>query len=84
MSENLPLKTTEAIEICRAWFAHNDRQRAKTKRLAELAALARTGPEGHEKARKELAQIDRAPTVYDGGRLEPAVRQLLKHIGFED
>ena len=71
------MTTDEAIEICEAWFAHNERQHAKTKRLAELAALARTGPEGHEKARKELAQIDRTPTVYDGGRLEPAVRQLI-------
>jgi hypothetical protein len=74
------MTTDEAIEICNAWFAHNERQRAKTKRLAELATLARTGPEGHAKAKRELAQIDRTPTVYDGGRLEPAVKQILKHL----
>lgn len=78
------MKTTEAVEICREWFRYLDRQRAKAKRLAELAALARTGPEGHAQARREMNQIDKHPTVYDGGRLEPAVRQLLKAIGVEN
>ena len=77
------MNTQQAIEICESWFAYNDRQREKTKRLAELAALARTGPEGQAKARRELAQIDRAPVVYDGGRLEPAVKHLLKALRSE-
>lgn len=77
------MKTPEAIEICQEWFRHLERQRAKTARMAELAALARTGPEGHAEAKRQLRQIDKTPSVYDGGRLEPAVRQLLRHIGVE-
>jgi hypothetical protein len=73
------MDNAEAIAICQEWFAYLDRQEQKTKRLQELAALARTGPEGHAEAKRELARIDRqAPTVYDGGRLLPAVKHLVK------
>lgn len=74
------VNTPEAIGICEEWFAFNDRQRAKSKRIAELAAIARTGPEGHEKAKRELRQIDASPVVFGGDRLEPAVKHLIKTL----
>lgn len=70
----------EAIEICMQWFAHNERQREKSLRLQRLARQARKGPEEAEAARKELAQIDRDLVVYDGGRLEPAVKRLVDRV----
>ena len=74
------METDEAIEICEEWFAYLERQKQKALKLQELAALARTGPEGHAQAQKEKRRIDRTPTVYDGARLEPAVRHLVKAV----
>lgn len=71
------MNLTEAKNVCRAWFDHNEAQRAKSVKMQQLAALARTDP---KEARRQMAQIDRQPTLYDGARLEPAVRFLLKHI----
>lgn len=71
---------SEAIAICREWFTYLERQEAKTKRLQELAALAKTGPEGHKQAQRELKQIDKQPVVYDGARLLPAVKYLVERI----
>lgn len=67
----------EAIDICLGWLAHLDRQRVKTIKLQRLAAKARKGPDEAEEARRELRQIDRQPKVYDGARLEPAVKHLI-------
>lgn len=74
------MKVAEAIDVCGEWFAYLDRQRAKSKRMQELAALARTGLVGQQQAQKEMRQIDRAPTVFDGAKLEPAVRALIKAV----
>lgn len=69
------MKTDEAIRICQEWFAYIERQRQKSIELQKLAAMARAGQQ--EEAQRRLRQIDRSPTVYDGGRLEPAVRHLV-------
>lgn len=74
------MTTSEAIEICEGWFRHLDRQRNKARQMAELATLARTGPEGQKEAKQRMRQIDRQPKVYDGARLEPAVRHLLRMV----
>ena len=74
------MNAEEAITICHEWFDYLERQEQKSKRLQELAALAKTGPEGHEEAKKELRRIDRTPTVYDGARLRPAVECLVKIV----
>jgi len=69
----------EAIEICEGWFTYLDRQKQKAVEVQNLAAMARAGQ--GEEARHRLRQIDnRAPVVYDGARLEPAVRHLLKRL----
>lgn len=70
------MKTDEAIEICESWFAYIEAQRQRSIEMQKLATMARNG-QGDE-ARRCMAQIDRTPTVYDGARLEPAVRHLLK------
>lgn len=70
------MKTDEAIEICEQWFAYIERQKQKSVEIQKLAAMARNGQQ--EEAQRRLRQIDRTPTVYDGARLEPAVRALVK------
>lgn len=69
------MKTAEAIAICEAWFAHNEAERARSVEMQRLAAMARSG-QGDE-ARRRMAQLDRTPRVFDGSRLEPAVRHLV-------
>lgn len=71
------METAEAIAACRRWFAYIDRQEAKTKRLQELAALARTGPDGAATAKAELRRLDGTPSVHDAAALLPAVKHLV-------
>lgn len=68
------MTTEDAIEICEQWFAYIERQRQHAIEMQKLAALARSNP---QEAQKRLRQLDRAVTVYDGARLEPAVRHLV-------
>ena len=71
------MKVAEAIEICEGWFAYLERQKQKAARVAELAAMSRNGQQAE--AQRLLRQMDATSlTVYDGGRLEPAVRLLVK------
>lgn len=67
----------EALKVCEDWFAYNERTRQRSVEVQRLAALARTNP---EEARKRLREYDRSPTVYDGARLEPAVRFLVERF----
>ena len=73
------MKTDAAIAICEEWFAYLQKQRDKSIEMQRLASLARTGPEGQKEAQRRMRQLDtKSVTVYDGGRLEPAVRALVK------
>lgn len=66
----------EAFEICEGWFAHIQRQKAKARKMAELATMARNGQQ--EEAQRQMRQMDRQPKVYDGaqaGACRPASRQ---------
>lgn len=69
------MDTREAIEICEGWFAYIERQRLKSIEVQKLATMARNGQQAE--AQRRLRQIDSSPTVYDGSRLEPAVRHLV-------
>lgn len=69
------MTTTEAIAICESWFHYIERQRQRSVRMQQLATLARSGQQ--EEAQKQMRQLDRDVTVYDGARLEPAVRYLV-------
>ena len=69
------MKLAEALAVCDDWFAYLERQRARSVEIQRLAALARTEP---DEAKRRLRAIDMASvTVFDGGRLEPAVRHLV-------
>jgi hypothetical protein len=71
------VKTSEAIAICEGWFDYIERQRLRSVEMQKLATMARNGQQ--EEAQKRLRQMDTASvTVYDGARLEPAVRALVK------
>lgn len=70
------MKAEEAIEICEGWFAYLERQKQKSIEIQKLATMARNGQQ--DEAQRRLRQLDNSVTVYDGGRLEPAVRALVK------
>lgn len=70
------MKVEDAIGICEEWFAYLNRQRERAIEIQKLATLARTEP---EEAKRRLRQLDSCSvTVYDGGRLEPAVKELVR------
>lgn len=76
------MKLAEAKRECEHWFAYLDRQREKTKALQVLASDCRTGTVSEEEKRRRLQKIEGiGVTVYDGAKLEQAVKTLLKHIG---
>lgn len=69
------MKLADAISVCEDWFAYIERQRERSVELQRLATLARTEP---VEAQRRLRQLDaKSLTVFDGGRLEPAVRALV-------
>jgi hypothetical protein len=70
------MKTDEAVRICQEWFAHIEHGRRRSVEIQKLASMARNGQA--DEARRRLRQIDNTPTVYDGDRLEPAVRHLVE------
>lgn len=73
------MKLNEALGICDDWFAYLEREKQRAVEIQKLAVLARTGPDGQKEAQRRLRQMDmQSVTVYDGGRLEPAVRFLVK------
>jgi len=75
------MKLAEAKAECERWFAHLDRQREKTKAIQQLAADRREGRCDKEEGQRRLRRIDGAGiTVYDGARLEQAVKVLLKNV----
>jgi hypothetical protein len=74
---NLTLE--EARQICEDWLAFIERQKTHAKMMQEAARLAKAGKQ-HE-ANQLKMKVDAAKmVVYDGGRLEPAVRTILTHL----
>jgi len=76
------MRIKEAKAECERWLAHCDRQRGKSLALQKLAAERREGKVSAHEARSQLAEIEGGPgvRVYDGARLEQAVRSLLEHL----
>jgi len=73
------VKLSEAKTECERWFAYLDRQRKKTIAIQKIAAERRAGTIDEEEGRRRLRAIDKCSvTVFDGARLEKAVRLLLK------
>jgi hypothetical protein len=71
------MTTAEAIQICKHWLAHLDRTKERSIVMQKLATKARRSPEDAKEAQREMRRIQSSPTVYDAGRLEPAVRHLI-------
>ncbi len=75
------MKMAEAKAECERWFAYLDRQRDKSLALQKIASRVRSGEITSDEGRREIRNIDgRAPVVYDGARLEQAVKLLLKNL----
>lgn len=68
----------EAIEVFEDWFRHLERQKQRALKMQEAANLARNGH--HEEARAIKRRLDSGIVVYDGARLEPAAKTLIKAI----
>ena len=78
------MKDQDAIAEFERWFAYLERQEQKTDEMQRLAKLAKTN---QAEAQQQLRRLDRAPKVYDGASLYPAVRHAwyrLKAINESD
>lgn len=75
----------DAAAECKRWLAKLDQDRASAKAMQELAADRRAQRCTLDEARIRMTKIDsaRGVTVYDGAKLEQAVKTILKHIGRE-
>lgn len=75
------MKLAEAKEECARWFAYLDRQREKSLAVQRIATEVRTGEITSDEGKRKLRALDGASvTVYDGARLEQAVKLLLKNL----
>ncbi|TXH57562.1 MAG: hypothetical protein E6Q97_04290 [Desulfurellales bacterium] len=75
------MKLAEAKEECARWFAYLDRQREKSLAVQKIASAVRSGEITSDEGRRKLRALDNASvTVYDGARLEQAVKLLLKNL----
>jgi hypothetical protein len=69
----------EARAECERWFAYLKRQENKSIEMQKLASLRRSGEIDETEARRRMRSLDNCSvTVFDGARLEQAVRVLLK------
>lgn len=75
------MKLAEAKEECERWFAYLDRQRDKALAMQKIASRVRSGEITSDEGQREVRKLDsRAPVVFDGARLEQAVKLLLKNV----
>ena len=75
------MKLEEAKAECERWLAYNQRQKDKSIALQKIASQVRSGEITSEEGRRKRRSIDGCSvTVFDGARLEQAVKVLLKNI----
>lgn len=75
------MKIAEAKAECERWFAYLDRQREKAIAMQEIAAARRSGKIEQFEASRRVRMLDgRAPVVFDGARLEQAIKALLREL----
>jgi predicted Fe-Mo cluster-binding NifX family protein len=75
------VKLAEAKDECARWFAYLDRQREKSLAVQKIASQVRSGEITSDEGRRKLRTLDGAGvTVYDGARLEQAVKLLLRNL----
>jgi len=69
---------TDARATCQHWLDDIDEQKARSEKLASIAAKLRGGKLNKEEAKRQVQEIDGvSPRVYDGAELAKAVRTLL-------
>lgn len=59
----------ELYKACEPLLRAEDVEKETTRRMAELAALARTGDEGAKRAKAGLRQLQQEPRVFDVGNI---------------
>lgn len=75
------MKLDEAKAECERWFAYNQRQKERAEAFAKIASQVRSGELSSDEGRRKQRSIDGCSvTVFDGARLEQAVKLLLKHV----
>lgn len=73
---------TEAKAECERWFAYIKRQETKSIEMQKIAGAVRRGEIDADESLRRVRALDNCSlTVFDGARLEQAVRVLLKHVG---
>lgn len=70
----------EAKAECERWFAYLESQKERSLQFQKLAAKRRKGEIGLEEARRIQRNLDNSIRVFDGAKLEIAVKTLLKHV----
>ena len=71
----------QAKEECARWFAYIDGQQTKATEMGKIAAAVRNGEIDQDESRRRVRALDGCGVrVFDGARLEQAVRVLLKHV----
>lgn len=71
---------SEAEAECERWLAYLDSQKAKSLAMQKLAADRRAKKCDDVEMHRRRSAIDSGVTVYDGAKLEEAVRLLLKSL----
>ena len=73
------MNQNEARTECERWFAYLDGQRHKSIELQKIASLRRSGEIDQAEGLRRARSLDNCSVrVFDGARLETAVRLLLK------
>ena len=80
MSISMTLK--EAKEECRRWLEHCTAQEKRSYEMQKLAKDRRDGNCDELEMRRRKRKIEKQPTVYDGSKLQDAVRVLLNALEF--
>lgn len=79
MSKSITLD--DAIETCHKWLEYNEMRRIQTKQIMTINARLQRREITQVAARRAVREVEgQQPTVYDGARLEQAVKRLLKEV----
>lgn len=76
------MKIPEAKAECERWLSYIDGQREKSEGLQRIASERRAGTLSEADAKRRMAALDERCSlrVFDGAKLETAVRTLLNHV----
>lgn len=72
------MERDEAVRVAKLWLKHCDERRDISERLLLLARDAKAGRVTPKEVRILRNEISPSPRVFDGARLEKAVRVLIQ------